>query len=87
MYQVSNNRQNTQALVIGAGPSGLVAAIELARQGWRVRIIEKKESRGEESKALGINPRTLQLLEACEVTPRLLDVGRRVVGASIHWEE
>ncbi|MCP5066334.1 MAG: NAD(P)-binding protein, partial [bacterium] len=33
-------------IVIGAGPNGLVAATYLARAGWRVLIVEGKESVG-----------------------------------------
>jgi phytoene dehydrogenase-like protein len=34
------------AIVIGAGPNGLVAAIELARHGWEVTIVESRDRPG-----------------------------------------
>ena len=34
------------AIVVGAGPNGLVAAATLARHGWRVLLLEAKERPG-----------------------------------------
>jgi 2-polyprenyl-6-methoxyphenol hydroxylase-like FAD-dependent oxidoreductase len=70
-------------LVVGAGPTGLAAALELARLGRPVRIIDKKPSRSQHSKAIGVNPRTLELLEAADVTERLLAAGRRIRKANL----
>src|SRR4051794_38790135 len=36
----------TDAVVVGAGPNGLVAAAELARQGWQVLVLEAKDRPG-----------------------------------------
>lgn len=68
----------TDLLIVGAGPTGLTAGIELARRGILFRIIEKRTERPPLSKALGVNPRTLELLEASGVTPRLLAAGHRM---------
>ncbi len=65
-------------LVVGAGPTGLAAALELARRGRPVRIIDKNASRSRHSKAIGVNARTLELLEASGVTERLLATGLRL---------
>jgi 2-polyprenyl-6-methoxyphenol hydroxylase-like FAD-dependent oxidoreductase len=50
-------------LVVGAGPVGLTMAAELARYRTPVRIIDQATARTEESKALGVWPRTLELLD------------------------
>jgi 2-polyprenyl-6-methoxyphenol hydroxylase-like FAD-dependent oxidoreductase len=65
-------------LVVGAGPTGLAAALELARRGRPARIIDKNPGRSRHSKAIGVNPRTLELLAAAGVTERLLAAGRRI---------
>ncbi|MGN6550393.1 MAG: FAD-dependent oxidoreductase [Pararhizobium sp.] len=51
-------------LICGAGPVGLTAAIELARRGFRPRLLDRKPGPTPlvESRALAVNARTLQLL-------------------------
>lgn len=72
-------------LVVGAGPTGLTAAVELTRLGHTVRIIEQKPARESISKAIGINARSLELLEAADITPRLLAEGLKVKTSHMHY--
>jgi 2-polyprenyl-6-methoxyphenol hydroxylase-like FAD-dependent oxidoreductase len=65
-------------LIVGAGPVGLTAAIELTRLGMAVRIIDKNSERSQFSKALAINPRTLELLEPAGISPQLISAGRKL---------
>ena len=65
-------------LVIGAGPTGLAAALELARHGRSVRIVDKDPTRSQHSKAIGVNARTLELMEPSGATERLLATGLRL---------
>ena len=62
-------------LVVGAGPVGLTAALELARRGAAVRIVDKLAERNTLSKAVGINARSLELLRHSGVTTRLIEAG------------
>ena len=52
---------DTEVLIVGAGPTGLVLAIWLARSGIRVRIIDKAPEPGTTSRALAVQVRTLEL--------------------------
>ena len=65
-------------LVAGAGPTGLAAALELARRGRPVRIVDQSAARSQHSKAIGVNARTLELLEPSGVSARLLAKGLRI---------
>ena len=79
-----------QVLVVGAGPTGLVLALWLARRGVAIRIIDKAAEPGTTSRALAVQARTLefyrQLGVANDVAARglpfhavnLWDWGRRI---------
>jgi len=71
-------------LIIGAGPTGLTAALELARRGFRPVIVDHKEQQSTLSRAVGINPHSLDLLDECGVTKELLKAGIKVQRAHIH---
>jgi len=59
-------------LVIGAGPTGLTAAIELASQGASCRIVERRTEPSELSRAVGIMPATINALESLGVAEAIL---------------
>jgi len=69
-----------QILIVGGGPVGLTAALELNRRGFEVTIIDDDAEPTPESRAIAINPRTLDILEPSGVTERLLAVGHRING-------
>lgn len=73
----------SSVLVVGAGPVGLTAALELDRRGASVGLIEKSMDRSNLSKAVGINARTLELLEPSGVTPHLLAAGLQIKHVNI----
>jgi 2-polyprenyl-6-methoxyphenol hydroxylase-like FAD-dependent oxidoreductase len=74
----------TEILIVGAGPTGLTAAVELARRGFALRIVERDPTPTALSKAVGVAPHSLDLLEACGVTERLLARGVRMRGFQAH---
>ena len=50
-------------IIIGAGPVGLTAAIECARAGMDVTVLERNAGPTDESRAVGVNRQSLMLLE------------------------
>jgi 2-polyprenyl-6-methoxyphenol hydroxylase-like FAD-dependent oxidoreductase len=77
---------NSDALIVGAGPVGMVAAIELARRDIPVRIVDQSELRTKLSKAVGINSQSMELLEASGLTERVLAAGIRIQRANIWFD-
>ena len=60
-------------LVAGAGPVGLSAAVELARRGVSVRVIDTLEQPRHFAKAVGLQPRTLEHWERTGILTPALD--------------
>lgn len=53
---------NTQVLIVGGGPSGMVAALALAKCGVRSIVLEKRAQPGRHPKAHEVSARTLEIL-------------------------
>ena len=64
-------------LVIGAGPAGLFAALELARHGVRARVVEREPQPHRQARATALQPGTLEILQQAGC----LD---QVLGSSVH---
>lgn len=78
MYILSS--KNVDVLIVGAGPVGLFCANELIRHGLTCRIIDKKKTTSEHSKALGLHIRTLDVFEDTGLLHEVLEQGHRVDG-------
>ena len=59
---VGDDGADVDVLVIGAGPTGLTLATELHAHGARVRVVDRLPDRVHESRALAVQPRTLEVL-------------------------
>ncbi len=77
--------KSKKILIVGAGPSGLSMAIFLSELGYTPRIIDMKNEISEHSKALAINPRTLEIFSPYNITNRFLDNGRKMSAVNI-WK-
>lgn len=65
-------------LVVGAGPTGLLLACTLAKQGVSFRVIDRLVAPRNISKASGVMPRTLEILHGIGVAERFVEAGNRV---------
>lgn len=71
-------------LIVGAGPTGMMAALELSRLGIPVRLVEKKPEPETTSRAVGVQARTLELLEQRGLASSLVALGNRGLAGSIY---
>ena len=71
------NSAVTDVLIIGAGPTGLTLACELARRGITSRIIEKSSTPFNGSRGKGIQPRSLEVFNDLGVAHKILQAGAK----------
>lgn len=74
----------TDVLVVGAGPTGLTAALQAHLHGARVRVVERRPDALRPSRAMVVHPRTLELLRPLGVTDALLERADRDPGLVLH---
>ncbi|MFD2415989.1 FAD-dependent monooxygenase [Amycolatopsis pigmentata] len=74
----------TDVLVVGAGPTGLTAAVELARRGIDCRVVEKMPTlTGKADKAIGVHCRTMELWEDQGIVRDAMDAGIWLTGQMV----
>ena len=78
-----NSADVLDVLIVGAGPTGLVLALWLARLGVRVRIVDKADEASVTSRAVGVQARTLELYQQVGLAETLVDRGRRATAANL----
>ncbi|PTB18431.1 FAD-binding monooxygenase [Trinickia symbiotica] len=71
-------------LIVGAGPTGLAAAMSLARARIPVRLIDRAPRPAQHSRAIGIQARTLELFEQHRVVEPFLEAGHRLRAANLY---
>ncbi len=77
---------DTDVLVVGAGPTGLMLANQLVRRGVRVLIIDRHAGPSLQTRALGVQARTMEIYSKLGIVDRALDLGKRATGANI-WAQ
>src|SRR5438093_1432736 len=65
-------------LIVGAGPTGLVLALWLAKLGVKPRLIDKTAEPGTTSRALAVHARTLELYRQLDLAQDVLERGHKV---------
>lgn len=72
-----------EVLIAGAGPSGLLLALELCRHGVRPRIVDPLPGPSPLSRALAMHARTLELLDRHGLAEKFVDRGEMVRGVAL----
>ncbi|HKD22955.1 MAG TPA: FAD-dependent monooxygenase [Rhizomicrobium sp.] len=75
--------KSSDVLIAGAGPTGLVLALWLAKQGVRIRIIDKTAEPGTTSRALAVQARTLELYRQLDLADPVVQRGHKVPAVNL----
>ena len=78
-----NKTRDTDVLIVGAGPTGLVLALWLTRLGVQVRIIDKTAEPGTTSRALAVQARTLEFYSQIGLSDAVVAQGRKTIAANM----
>lgn len=71
-------QHHTQVLIVGAGPTGLTAALSLRQKGIDCLIIDKRDHPITSSNAAGVQARTLELWEEMGFADRAIALGKQI---------
>ena len=77
---------DTDVLIVGAGPTGLMLANQLTRRGVRIQIVDRHSGPAQQSRALGVQARTLEIYSWLDIVDRALELGKRGTGANL-WAQ
>ncbi|HEY2969104.1 MAG TPA: FAD-dependent monooxygenase [Casimicrobiaceae bacterium] len=77
---------DTDVLIVGAGPTGLMLANQLGRRGVRTLIVDRHSGPSLQTRALGVQARTMEIYSKLGIIDRALELGKRGTGANI-WAE
>jgi 2-polyprenyl-6-methoxyphenol hydroxylase-like FAD-dependent oxidoreductase len=71
-------------LVVGAGPTGLVAALQLSQAGLAVEVIDEEWRPAGHSYALALHPRSVALLDRLGLAGEVIAAGRRLEAVDVY---
>jgi 2-polyprenyl-6-methoxyphenol hydroxylase-like FAD-dependent oxidoreductase len=77
---------DADVLIVGAGPTGLMLANQLVRRGVRVIIIDRHSGPAQQTRALGVQARTLEIYAKLGIAERAIELGKIGTGADL-WAQ
>lgn len=74
---------DTEVLIVGAGPTGLMLANQLARRGVRAMIVDRHSGPAQQSRAMVVHARTLEIYSKMGIIDQAFALGTRAGGANL----
>jgi 2-polyprenyl-6-methoxyphenol hydroxylase-like FAD-dependent oxidoreductase len=80
---IDGGQMETDVLVVGAGPTGLMLANQLGRRGIRTTIIDRHSGPALQSRAMAVHARTLEIYAKLGLAEAAIELGRPGYGANM----
>jgi 2-polyprenyl-6-methoxyphenol hydroxylase-like FAD-dependent oxidoreductase len=74
---------DTEVLIVGAGPTGLMLANQLARRGVKPIIIDRHSGPAQQSRAMAVQARTMEIYSKMGIIDKALAQGARTAGGNM----
>ena len=74
---------DTEVLVVGAGPTGLMLANQFARRGIYAMIVDRHSGPAQQSRAMAVQARTLEIYSKMGIIDQALALGARGTAANM----
>ena len=81
LWRMSN--MFTDVLIVGAGPTGLMLANQLARRGIRPLIIDHHSGPAQQTRAMAVHARTMEIYSQLGIIEEAMELGQRGNGANM----
>ena len=77
---------DTDVLIVGGGPTGLMLANQLGRRGIRAMIVDRHSGPAQQTRAMAVHARTLEIYSKLGIAERALALGKQGNAANM-WAE
>jgi 2-polyprenyl-6-methoxyphenol hydroxylase-like FAD-dependent oxidoreductase len=74
---------DTDVLVVGGGPTGLMLANQLVRRGIRATVVDRHSGPAQQTRAMAVHARSLEIYSKLGIAGRALELGKRGNGANM----
>ncbi len=74
---------DTDVLITGAGPTGLMLANQLVRRGVKVQIIDRHSGPAQQSRAMAVQARTMEIYSKLGIADQAIALGKAGTGANL----
>src|SRR3979490_1462787 len=77
---------DTDVLIVGGGPTGLMLGNQLGRRGIRAMIVDRHSGPAQQTRAMAVHARTLEIYSKLGIAARALELGKQGAGANM-WAQ
>src|SRR5208337_2622013 len=74
----------TEVLVVGAGPVGMLTALLLTQNGIRTRIMDQESRTAGHSYSCALHPRSIKLLSDAGIADQAVESGHRIASVGFY---